>query len=127
MNKSDLVSLPITDNMISILEVMSQVHPTQVAAFIEDLIIASARRAQMDMTLEQTREKLKMLTVDLYKLSQQVVEPSALAVLLRETMEEYGEMIIVNHIPIQDITFIYHDTLTMNFQNREDYSDGTTT
>nr|DAN55982.1 MAG TPA: hypothetical protein [Caudoviricetes sp.] len=127
MNKSDLVSLPITDNMMSILEVMSQVHPTQVAAFIEDFIIASARRAQMDMTLEQTREKLKMLTVDLYKLSQQVVEPSALAVLLRETMEEYGEMIIVNHIPIQDITFIYHDTLTMNFQNREDYSDGTTT
>lgn len=127
MNKSDLVSLPITDNMMSILEVMSQVHPTQAAAFIEDFIIASARRAQMDMTLEQTREKLKMLTVDLYKLSQQVVEPSALAVLLRETMEEYGEMIIVNHIPIQDITFIYHDTLTMNFQNREDYSDGTTT
>jgi hypothetical protein len=127
MNKSDLISLPITDNMMSILEVMSQVHPTQVAAFIEDLVIASARRAQMDMTLEQTREKLKMLTVDLYKLSQQVVEPSALAVLLRETMEEYGEMIIVNHIPIQDITFIYHDTLTMNFQNREDYSDGTTT
>lgn len=127
MNKSDLVSLPITDNMMSILEVMSQVHPTQVAAFVEDFIIASARRAQMDMTLEQTREKLKMLTVDLYKLSQQVVEPSALAVLLRETMEEYGEMIIVNHIPIQDITFIYHDTLTMNFQNREDYSDGTTT
>lgn len=127
MNKSDLVSLPITDNMMSILEVMSQVHPTQVAAFIEDFIIASARRAQMDMTLEQTREKLKMLTVDLYKLSQQVVESSALAVLLRETMEEYGEMIIVNHIPIQDITFIYHDTLTMNFQNREDYSDGTTT
>ena len=127
MNKSDLVSLPITDNMMSILEVMSQVHPTQVAAFIEDLIISSARRAQMDMTLEQTREKLKMLTFDLYKLSQQVVEPSALAVLLRETMEEYGEMIIVNHIPIQDITFIYHDTLTMNFQNREDYSDGTTT
>lgn len=127
MNKSDLISLPITDNMMSILEVMSQVHPTQAAAFIEDFIIASARRAQMDMTLEQTREKLKMLTVDLYKLSQQVVEPSALAVLLRETMEEYGEMIIVNHIPIQDITFIYHDTLTMNFQNREDYSDGTTT
>lgn len=127
MNKSDLVSLPITDNMMSILEVMSQVHPTQVAAFVEDFIIASARRAQMDMTLEQTREKLKMLTVDLYRLSQQVVEPSALAVLLRETMEEYGEMIIVNHIPIQDITFIYHDTLTMNFQNREDYSDGTTT
>ena len=127
MNKSDLISLPITDNMMSILEVMSQVYPTQVAAFIEDFIIASARRAQMDMTLEQTREKLKMLTVDLYKLSQQVVEPSALAVLLRETMEEYGEMIIVNHIPIQDITFIYHDTLTMNFQNREDYSDGTTT
>ena len=127
MNKSDLVSHPITDNMMSILEVMSQVHPTQVAAFIEDFVIASARRAQMDMTLEQTREKLKMLTVDLYKLSQQVVEPSALAVLLRETMEEYGEMIIVNHIPIQDITFIYHDTLTMNFQNREDYSDGTTT
>lgn len=127
MNKSDLISLPITDNMMSILEVMSQVHPTQVAAFIEDFIIASARRAQMDMTLEQTREKLKMLTVDLYKLSQQVVEPSALAVLLRETMEEYGEMVIVNHIPIQDITFIYHDTLTMNFQNREDYSDGTTT
>lgn len=127
MNKSDLISLPITDNMMSILEVMSQVHPTQVAAFIEDLVIASARRAQMDMTLEQTREKLKMLTVDLYKLSQQVVEPSALAVLLRETMEEYGEMIIVNHIPIQGITFIYHDTLTMNFQNREDYSDGTTT
>ena len=127
MNKSDLVSLPITDNMMSILEVMSQVHPTQVAAFIEDFVVASARRAQMDMTLEQTREKLKMLTVDLYKLSQQVVEPSALAVLLRETMEEYGEMIIVNHIPIQDITFIYHDTLTMNFQNREDYSDGTTT
>ena len=127
MNKSDLMSLPITDNMMSILEVMSQVHPTQVAAFVEDFIIASARRAQMDMTLEQTREKLKMLTVDLYKLSQQVVEPSALAVLLRETMEEYGEMIIVNHIPIQDITFIYHDTLTMNFQNREDYSDGTTT
>lgn len=127
MNKSDLISLPITDNMMSILEVMSQVHPTQVAAFVEDFIIASARRAQMDMTLEQTREKLKMLTVDLYKLSQQVVEPSALAVLLRETMEEYGEMIIVNHIPIQDITFIYHDTLTMNFQNREDYSDGTTT
>jgi len=127
MNKSDLISLPITDNMMSILEVMSQVHPTQVAAFIEDFIIASARRAQMDMTLEQTREKLKMLTVDLYRLSQQVVEPSALAVLLRETMEEYGEMIIVNHIPIQDITFIYHDTLTMNFQNREDYSDGTTT
>lgn len=127
MNKSDLISLPITDNMMSILEVMSQVHPTQVAAFIEDFIIASARRAQMDMTLEQTREKLKMLAVDLYKLSQQVVEPSALAVLLRETMEEYGEMIIVNHIPIQDITFIYHDTLTMNFQNREDYSDGTTT
>lgn len=127
MNKSDLISLPITDNMMSILEVMSQVHPTQVAAFIEDFIIASARRAQMDITLEQTREKLKMLTVDLYKLSQQVVEPSALAVLLRETMEEYGEMIIVNHIPIQDITFIYHDTLTMNFQNREDYSDGTTT
>lgn len=127
MNKSDLISLPITDNMMSILEVMSQVHPTQVAAFIEDFVIASARRAQMDMTLEQTREKLKMLTVDLYKLSQQVVEPSALAVLLRETMEEYGEMIIVNHIPIQDITFIYHDTLTMNFQNREDYSDGTTT
>lgn len=126
MNKSDLISLPITDNMMSILEVMSQVHPTQVAAFIEDFIIASARRAQMDMTLEQTREKLKMLTVDLYKLSQQVVEPSALAVLLRETMEEYGEMIIVNHIPIQDITFIYHDTLTMNFQNREDYPDGTT-
>lgn len=127
MNKSDLISLPITDNMMSILEVMSQVHPTQVAAFIEDFVIASARRAQMDMTLEQTREKLKMLTVDLYRLSQQVVEPSALAVLLRETMEEYGEMIIVNHIPIQDITFIYHDTLTMNFQNREDYSDGTTT
>lgn len=127
MNKSDLISLPITDNMMSILEVMSQVHPTQVAAFVEDFIIASARRAQMDMTLEQTREKLKMLTVDLYKLSQQVVEPSALAVLLRETMEEYGEMIIVNHIPIQDITFIYHDTLTMNFQNREDYSDGTNT
>jgi hypothetical protein len=127
MNKSDLVSLPITDNMMSILEVMSQVHPTQVAAFVEDFVIASARRAQMDMTLEQTREKLKMLTVDLYKLSQQVVEPSALAVLLRETMEEYGEMIIINHIPIQDITFIYHDTLTMNFQNREDYSDGTTT
>ena len=127
MNKSDLISLPITDNMMNILEVMSQVHPTQVAAFIEDFVIASARRAQMDMTLEQTREKLKMLTVDLYKLSQQVVEPSALAVLLRETMEEYGEMIIVNHIPIQDITFIYHDTLTMNFQNREDYSDGTTT
>lgn len=127
MNKSDLISLPITDNMMSILEVMPQVHPTQVAAFVEDFIIASARRAQMDMTLEQTREKLKMLTVDLYKLSQQVVEPSALAVLLRETMEEYGEMIIVNHIPIQDITFIYHDTLTMNFQNREDYSDGTTT
>lgn len=127
MNKSDLISLPITDNMMSILEVMSQVHPTQVAAFVEDFIIASARRAQMDMTLEQTREKLKMLTVDLYRLSQQVVEPSALAVLLRETMEEYGEMIIVNHIPIQDITFIYHDTLTMNFQNREDYSDGTTT
>lgn len=127
MIKSDLISLPITDNMMSILEVMSQVHPTQVAAFIEDFIIASARRAQMDMTLEQTREKLKMLTVDLYKLSQQVVEPSALAVLLRETMEEYGEMVIVNHIPIQDITFIYHDTLTMNFQNREDYSDGTTT
>jgi hypothetical protein len=127
MNKSDLISLPITDNMMSILEVMSQVHPTQVAAFIEDFVTASARRAQMDMTLEQTREKLKMLTVDLYKLSQQVVEPSALAVLLRETMEEYGEMIIVNHIPIQDITFIYHDTLTMNFQNREDYSDGTTT
>lgn len=127
MNKSDLISLPITDNMMSILEVMSQVHPTQVAAFIEDFIIASARRAQMDMTLEQTREKLKMLTVDLYKLSQQVVELSALAVLLRETMEEYGEMVIVNHIPIQDITFIYHDTLTMNFQNREDYSDGTTT
>ena len=127
MNKSDLISLPITDNMMSILEVMSQVHPTQVAAFVEDFIIASARRAQMDMTLEQTREKLKILTVDLYRLSQQVVEPSALAVLLRETMEEYGEMIIVNHIPIQDITFIYHDTLTMNFQNREDYSDGTTT
>ena len=121
MNKqADLVTLPITDKMATILEVLSIADRSQVGVFIEDLIRTSARRAQMDMDIQEMRHKLKLLAFDVYQLSLQTADPAAIAILLRETMEEYGDMIISNHIPIQDITFIYHDTLTMNFQNREE-------
>lgn len=116
----DLVSLPITDKMAQILEILSIADKSQVGVFIEDLIRTSARRAQLDMDIEEMRHKLKLLAFDVYQLSLQQADPAALAILLRETMEEYGDMIISNHIPIQDITFIYHDTLTINFQNREE-------
>ena len=121
MNKQvDLVSLPITDKMMQILEILTIADKSQVGVFIEDLIRTSARRAQMDMDITEMRNKLKQLAFDVYQLSLQQADPAALAILLRETMEEYGDMIISNHIPIQDITFIYHDTLTINFQNREE-------
>lgn len=116
----DLVSLPITDKMAQIIEILSIADNSQVGVFIEDLIRTSARRAQLDMDIEEMRHKLKLLAFDVYQLSLQQADPAALAILLRETMEEYGDMIISNHIPIQDITFIYHDTLTINFQNREE-------
>ena len=116
----DLVSLPITDKLMQILEILSIADKSQVGVFIEDLIRTSARRAQMDMDITEMRNKLKQLAFDVYQLSLQQADPAALAILLRETMEEYGDMIISNHIPIQDITFIYHDTLTINFQNREE-------
>lgn len=116
----DLVSLPITDKLMQILEILSVADKSQVGVFIEDLIRTSARRAQMDMDITEMRNKLKQLAFDVYQLSLQQADPAALAILLRETMEEYGDMIISNHIPIQDITFIYHDTLTINFQNREE-------
>lgn len=121
MNRQvDLVSLPITDKLMQILEILSIADKSQVGVFIEDLIRTSARRAQMDMDITEMRNKLKQLAFDVYQLSLQQADPAALAILLRETMEEYGDMIISNHIPIQDITFIYHDTLTVNFQNREE-------
>ena len=121
MNRQvDLVSLPITDKLMQILEILSVADKSQVGVFIEDLIRTSARRAQMDMDITEMRNKLKQLAFDVYQLSYQQGDPAALAILLRETMEEYGDMIISNHIPIQDITFIYHDTLTINFQNREE-------
>jgi len=121
MNKQvDLVSLPITDKMATVLEILTIADKSQVGVFIEDLIRTSARRAQLDMDIEEMRHKLKLLAFDVYQLSLQQADPAALAILLRETMEEYGDMIISNHIPIQDITFIYHDTLTINFQNREE-------
>ena len=121
MNRQvDLVSLPITDKLMQILEILSVADKSQVGVFIEDLIRTSARRAQMDMDITEMRNKLKQLAFDVYQLSYQQADPAALAILLRETMEEYGDMIISNHIPIQDITFIYHDTLTINFQNREE-------
>ena len=121
MNKqADLVSLPITDKLMQILEILSVADKSQVGVFIEDLIRTSARRAQMDMDITEMRNKLKQLAFDVYQLSLQQADPAAIAILLRETMEEYGDMIISNHIPIQDITFIYHDTLTINFQNREE-------
>ena len=121
MNRQvDLVSLPITDKLMQILEILSIADKSQVGVFIEDLIRTSARRAQMDMDITEMRNKLKQLAFDVYQLSLQQGDPAALAILLRETMEEYGDMIISNHIPIQDITFIYHDTLTINFQNREE-------
>jgi hypothetical protein len=121
MNKQvDLVSLPITDKMATVLEILTIADKSQVGVFIEDLIRTSARRAQMDMDITEMRNKLKQLAFDVYQLSLQQADPAALAILLRETMEEYGDMIISNHIPIQDITFIYHDTLTINFQNREE-------
>lgn len=121
MNRQvDLVSLPITDKLMQILEILSVADKSQVGVFIEDLIRTSARRAQMDMDITEMRNKLKQLAFDVYQLSLQQADPAALAILLRETMEEYGDMIISNHIPIQDITFIYHDTLTINFQNREE-------
>ena len=116
----DLVSLPITDKMATVLEILTIADKSQVGVFIEDLIRTSARRAQLDMDIEDMRHKLKLLAFDVYQLSLQQADPAALAILLRETMEEYGDMIISNHIPIQDITFIYHDTLTINFQNREE-------
>lgn len=116
----DLVSLPITDKMATILEILTIADKSQVGVFIEDLIRTSARRAQLDMDIEEMRHKLKLLAFDVYQLSLQQADPAAIAILLRETMEEYGDMIISNHIPIQDITFIYHDTLTINFQNREE-------
>ena len=121
MNRQvDLVSLPITDKLMQILEILSIADKSQVGVFIEDLIRTSARRAQMDMDITEMRNKLKQLAFDVYQLSLQQGDPAAIAILLRETMEEYGDMIISNHIPIQDITFIYHDTLTINFQNREE-------
>lgn len=121
MNRQvDLVSLPITDKLMQILEILSAADKSQVGVFIEDLIRTSARRAQMDMDITEMRNKLKQLAFDVYQLSYQQGDPAAIAILLRETMEEYGDMIISNHIPIQDITFIYHDTLTINFQNREE-------
>lgn len=121
MNRQvDLVSLPITDKMATVLEILTIADKSQVGVFIEDLIRTSARRAQLDMDIEEMRHKLKLLAFDVYQLSLQQADPAALAILLRETMEEYGDMIISNHIPIQDITFIYHDTLTINFQNREE-------
>lgn len=121
MNRQvDLVSLPITDKLMQILEILSVADKSQVGVFIEDLIRTSARRAQMDMDIIEMRNKLKQLAFDVYQLSLQQADPAAIAILLRETMEEYGDMIISNHIPIQDITFIYHDTLTINFQNREE-------
>lgn len=121
MNRQvDLVSLPITDKLMQVLEILSVADKSQVGVFIEDLIRTSARRAQMDMDITEMRNKLKQLAFDVYQLSLQQADPAALAILLRETMEEYGDMIISNHIPIQDITFIYHDTLTINFQNREE-------
>lgn len=121
MNRQvDLVSLPITDKLMQILEILSVADKSQVGVFIEDLIRTSARRAQMDMDITEMRNKLKQLAFDVYQLSYQQGDPAAIAILLRETMEEYGDMIISNHIPIQDITFIYHDTLTINFQNREE-------
>ena len=121
LNKQvDLVSLPITDKMATVLEILTIADKSQVGVFIEDLIRTSARRAQLDMNIEEMRHKLKLLAFDVYQLSLQQADPAALAILLRETMEEYGDMIISNHIPIQDITFIYHDTLTINFQNREE-------
>lgn len=121
MNRQvDLVSLPITDKLMQILEILSIADKSQVGVFIEDLIRASARRAQMDMDITEMRNKLKQLAFDVYQLSLKQADPAAIAILLRETMEEYGDMIISNHIPIQDITFIYHDTLTINFQNREE-------
>lgn len=116
----DLVSLPITDKMATVLEILTIADKSQVGVFIEDLIRTSARRAQLDMDIEEMRHKLKLLAFDVYQLSLQQADPAAIAILLRETMEEYGDMIISNHIPIQDITFIYHDTLTINFQNREE-------
>ena len=116
----DLVSLPITDKMATVLEILTIADKSQVGVFIEDLIRTSARRAQLDMDIEEMRHKLKLLAFDVYQLSLQQADPAALAILLRETMEEYGDMIISNHIPIQGITFIYHDTLVMNFQNREE-------
>ena len=121
MNRQvDLVSLPITDKLMHILEILSIADKSQVGVFIEDLIRTSARRAQLDMDINEMRNKLKQLAFDVYQLSLQQADPAAIAILLRETMEEYGDMIISNHIPIQDITFIYHDTLTINFQNREE-------
>lgn len=121
MNRQvDLVSLPITDKMATVLEILTIADKSQVGVFIEDLIRTSARRAQLDMDIVEMRHKLKLLAFDVYQLSLQQADPAALAILLRETMEEYGDMIISNHIPIQDITFIYHDTLTINFQNREE-------
>lgn len=121
MNRQvDLVSLPITDKLMQILEILSVADKSQVGVFIEDLIKTSARRAQMDMDITEMRNKLKQLAFDVYQLSLQQADPAGIAILLRETMEEYGDMIISNHIPIQDITFIYHDTLTINFQNREE-------
>lgn len=121
MNRQvDLVSLPITDKLMQILEILSIADKSQVGVFIEDLIRSSARRAQMDMDITEMRNKLKQLAFDVYQLSLQQADPAGVAILLRETMEEYGDMIISNHIPIQDITFIYHDTLTINFQNRKE-------
>lgn len=119
-NQPDLVSLPVTNRMLEILDILSMAHSSQVAVFIEDIIRTAARRAQLDMDIEEMKQKLKMLTFDAYNLSLKTADLAGLAILLRETMEEYGDMIVANHIPIQDITFIYHDTLTMNFQNREE-------
>ena len=53
------------------------------------------------------------------------VDPGSLLVLLRDLIEEYGSMIVINHIPIEDITYKQHDALYLYFINKG-VEDGTT-
>ena len=126
MQQGDLVKLNVLPMLAEILESIGKdVNNVQVGIWLEDLITTAARRAQVDLTYENLKPKLTQLSLDLSHFTNGMLEPAAIVVLLRDLIEEYGSMIVINHIPIEDISYVQHDALYMYFINKE-VQDGTT-
>ena len=124
--KGELIKLPLLPNLLAMLDAIPQsFDKIQVGIWLEDLITTSARRAQADVGYDDLTRKILQLIQDYVMFTNHTVDPGSLLVLLRDLIEEYGSMIVINHIPIEDITYKQHDALYLYFINKG-VEDGTT-